>query len=112
MKKILTLAILLTFCMEPLAFASSDVADTASAAARVKMVQNEDPAINLDAFENNYQEAVESSASKVVLSPIEQIFTERIPPFQEKFFTRQVMIFSRQVQRRKLPQVNLAILIS
>lgn len=38
------------------------------------MVQNEDPAINLDAFENNYQEAVESSASKVVLSPIEQIF--------------------------------------
>lgn len=74
MKKILTLAILLTFCMEPLAFASSDVADTASAAARVKMVQNEDPAINLDAFENNYQEAAESSAPKVVLSPIEQIF--------------------------------------
>lgn len=74
MKKILTLAILLTFCMEPLAFASSDVADTASAAARVKMVQNEDQAINLDAFENNYQEAAESSAPKVVLSPIEQIF--------------------------------------
>lgn len=74
MKKILTLAILLTFCMEPLAFASSDVADTASAAARVKMVQNEDPAINLDAFENNYQEAAESSAPKVILSPIEQIF--------------------------------------
>lgn len=74
MKKILTLAILLTFCMEPLAFASSDVADTASAAARVKMVQNEDPAINLDAFENNYQEAAESSAPKAVLSPIEQIF--------------------------------------
>ena len=74
MKKILTLAILLTFCMEPLAFASSDVADTASAAARVKMVQNEDPAINLDAFENNYQEAAEASAPKVVLSPIEQIF--------------------------------------
>ena len=38
------------------------------------MVQNEDQAINLDAFENNYQEAAESSAPKVVLSPIEQIF--------------------------------------
>lgn len=74
MKKILTLAMLLTFCMEPLAFAASDVADTASAAARVKMVQNEDSAINLDAFANNYQEAAESSAPKAVLSPIEQIF--------------------------------------
>lgn len=74
MKKILTLAILLTFCMEPLAFASSDVADTASAAARIRRVQSDDAVVNLDAFENNYQEAAESSIPKAVLSPIEQIF--------------------------------------
>ena len=75
MKKILTLFLLLVFTIEPAAFAAA-AADYSSAAPKVKSIQNEEEVINLNAFENNYQEAVEQ-ASSVQLSPVEQLFNDK-----------------------------------
>lgn len=37
-------------------------------------VQNEDEYVNLNAFEKNYQESIESNTKKTSMSPIEQMF--------------------------------------
>lgn len=70
MKKIITSILLLTFCFEPVTFA----AGVSSAEARVRGVQNEDEYVNLNAFEKNYQESIESNTKKTSMSPIEQMF--------------------------------------
>lgn len=77
MKKIITLFLLMTFCMEPAAFAAAGEADMGAAAARLKQVQHEEEPVNLDAFNNNYQASVEQSVPKVELSPIEQLFNSK-----------------------------------
>lgn len=70
MKKIITSILLLTFCFEPVTFA----AGLSRAEARVRGVQNEDEYVNLNAFEKNYQESIESNTKKTSMSPIEQMF--------------------------------------
>lgn len=70
MKKIITSILLLTFCFEPVTFA----AGVSDAEARVRGVQNEDEYVNLNAFEKNYQESIESKTKKTSMSPIEQMF--------------------------------------
>ena len=75
MKRIFALLLLLLFTFEPAALAVN--ADYASAASRLKSVQKEEEPINLDAFNNNYQEAVEQSALALKLSPVEQLFNEK-----------------------------------
>ena len=70
MKKIITSILLLTFCFEPVTFA----AGLSGAEARVRGVQNEDEYVNLNAFEKNYQESIESNTKKTSMSPIEQMF--------------------------------------
>lgn len=70
MKKIITSILLLTFCFEPVTFA----AGVSDAEARVRGVQNEDEYVNLNAFEKNYQESIESNTKKTSMSPIEQMF--------------------------------------
>lgn len=70
MKKIITSILLLTFCFEPVTFA----AGVSEAEARVRGVQNEDEYVNLNAFEKNYQESIESKTKKTSMSPIEQMF--------------------------------------
>lgn len=70
MKKIITSILLLTFCFEPVTFA----AGVSGAEARVRGVQNEDEYVNLNAFEKNYQESIESNTKKTSMSPIEQMF--------------------------------------
>lgn len=70
MKKVIISILLLTFCLQPMAFA----AGISEAEARVKSAQNEDEYINLNAFEKNYQESIESKTKKTTMSPIEQIF--------------------------------------
>ena len=75
MKKIITLLLLFVFTIEPAAFAATE--NYASATARLKSVQNDEEPVNLDAFNNNYQEAVEQSVPQVSLSPIEQLFNDK-----------------------------------
>lgn len=70
MKKIITSILLLTFCFEPVAFAAS----VSGAEARARGVQNEDEYVNLNAFEKNYQESIESNTKNTSMSPIEQMF--------------------------------------
>lgn len=75
MKKIITLLLLFVFTIEPAAFSATT--NYASATARLKSVQNDEESVNLDAFNNNYQEAVEQSVAQVPLSPIEQLFNDK-----------------------------------
>lgn len=70
MKKIITSILLLTFCLEPVAFA----AGLSGAETHVRGAQNEDEYVNLNAFEKNYQESIESNTKKTSMSPIEQMF--------------------------------------
>lgn len=70
MKKIITSILLLTFCLEPVAFA----AGLSGAETYVRGAQNEDEYVNLNAFEKNYQESIESNTKKTSMSPIEQMF--------------------------------------
>lgn len=70
MKKTIISILLLTFCFQPVAFA----AGISGAEARVRGVQNEDGYVNLNAFEKNYQESIESNTKKTSMSPIEQMF--------------------------------------
>lgn len=70
MKKIITSILLLTFCLEPVAFA----AGLSEAETHVRGAQNEDEYVNLNAFEKNYQESIESNTKKTSMSPIEQMF--------------------------------------
>lgn len=70
MKKIITSILLLTFCLEPVAFA----AGLPEAETHVRGAQNEDEYVNLNAFEKNYQESIESNTKKTSMSPIEQMF--------------------------------------
>lgn len=70
MKKIITSILLLTFCLEPVAFA----AGLPGAETHVRGAQNEDEYVNLNAFERNYQESIESNTKKTSMSPIEQMF--------------------------------------
>lgn len=70
MKKIITSILLLTFCFEPVAFA----AGLSEAETHVRGAQNEDEYVNLNAFEKNYQESIESNTKKTSMSPIEQMF--------------------------------------
>ena len=70
MKKVIISILLLTFCLQPMAFA----AGISATEARVKSAQNEDEYINLNAFEKNYQESIESKSKKTSMSPIEQMF--------------------------------------
>lgn len=70
MKKVIISILLLAFCLQPVAFA----AGISATEARVKSAQNEDEYINLNAFEKNYQESIESNTKKTSMSPIEQMF--------------------------------------
>lgn len=70
MKKTIISILLLTFCFQPVTFA----AGITGAEARVRGVQNEDGYVNLNAFEKNYQESIESNTKKTSMSPIEQMF--------------------------------------
>lgn len=70
MKKIITSILLLTFCLEPVAFATG----LSGAETHVRGAQNEDEYVNLNAFEKNYQESIESNTKKTSMSPIEQMF--------------------------------------
>ena len=66
MKKVIISILLLTFCLQPLAFA----AGISATEARVKSAQKEDEYINLNAFEKNYQESIESKTKKTSMSPV------------------------------------------
>ena len=70
MKKIIALLMLVTFGIEPAAFA----AGVTPVEARVERVQTTDNHANLDVFENNYQEIIDSTTKTTSFSPIEQMF--------------------------------------
>lgn len=70
MKKVIISILLLTFCLQPVAFAIG----ISESEARVKSAQREDEYVNLNAFEKNYQEFIESKTKKTSMSPIEQMF--------------------------------------
>ena len=73
MKRIIALLMLATFSIEPAAFA----AGVTSVEARVEKVQTSDNHDNLDVFENNYQEVIDSKTKTTSLSPIEEMFNDK-----------------------------------
>lgn len=77
MKKILTLFLLLVFTIEPAAFAAAAADYSSASATRVKSIQSNEEPVNIDAFNNNYQESVEQTTPTVELSPVEQLFNDK-----------------------------------
>ena len=72
MKKIIALLLLMTFCTEAYCFAEPSIRQEES---KVKQVQNEEEHVNLDAFQNNYQNVINpQSVHTIQLSPIEKLF--------------------------------------
>lgn len=72
MKKIIAILLLMTFCSETYCFAEPSIKQEA---ARVQQVQNEEEHLNLDAFQNNYQNVIDTkSVHTIQLSPIEKLF--------------------------------------
>ena len=76
MKKLVALLLLMTFTTEGAVFAAAQ--GITSAEARVEKVQKEDEHLHLDAFENNYQNVLDSKTQQTVdLSPIEKLFNDK-----------------------------------
>ena len=78
MKRIICLIVLVMFCFEPVAFAASSPQFVSVSEKRVENVQKQDNHGNLDAFENNYQDVVDSKIQqKIDLSPVERLFNDK-----------------------------------
>ncbi len=82
MKKIFALLLLTIFCFEPAALAvvntPAQAVGVTSAEARVQKVKTEDEHVHLDAFDNNYQDVVDSKLQQAsTLSPIEKLFNDK-----------------------------------
>ncbi len=74
MKKIFALLLLMIFCFEPAAFAVQETA----AETKVQHFQSEDEHVHLDAFDNNYQDVIDSKLPQAsTLSPIEKLFNDK-----------------------------------
>ena len=72
MKKIIALLLLMIFFTKVEVFAASSISQEES---RVKQIQYEEEHVNLDAFQNNYQNVIDTkSVHNIQLSPIEKLF--------------------------------------
>ncbi len=72
MKRIIALLLLMIFFTKVEVFAASSISQEES---RVKQIQYEEEHVNLDAFQNNYQNVIDTkSVHNIQLSPIEKLF--------------------------------------